>query len=186
MRTNDAALNALVSHLQKGGLLPKPGEPGAEALETVDVFDPKKMAKSIEQRINALVAKGVRDALEPVANAQRAEVAKRKVEEFIRDEAPELHKETGDQAFRTEVHEMLKANESMTLKTAYEVVKARHVLKGQRTEQEELVALREAARAHGLMVGRGSSKAKGPTLSKATEEKGDAYDIYEELMRNKT
>lgn len=130
-------------------------------------FDPYN-PDSFVDRIKQEVAKQLLETYKPVAERMELQAHQAKLEAF-QAEHPELRQ---DVDFRKSVAAELKANDNLNLEQAYWIVKGRRTVEEQQTQQKELAAYRDAARAAGLRVStgqKGGERKPPPTLKTGAE-----------------
>lgn len=143
----------------------------AETPVDADPFDPAVFNQRIEQE----VAKRLAEVLQPMQNEWQSQQRKAKLDKFKSDN-PDL------ETYKTEIVEVLKGNEHITLEQAYFLVKGKNQTETLRRQQEELNAYKSAAKEYGLKVGIGSVNS-GPLKPPATVKR-DAYSIFKWLQAN--
>lgn len=143
----------------------------AEAPVDADPFDPAAFNTRIEQE----VAKRLAEVLRPMQDEFTQQQRRTKLERFKSDN-PDL------ETYKTEIVEVLRGNDALTLEQAYYMVKGRASTEGLRRAQDELVAYKTAARDYGLKVSVGTTNT-GP-LKPPPSVKRDAYSIYKWMQAN--
>ena len=146
----------------------------AKASETPVDADPWD-ATSFNNRIEQEVAKRLNQVLKPMQDEYAGQQRRAKLDKFKSDN-PDL------ETYKTEIVEVLKSNEALSLEQAYYFVKGKNQTDTMRKQQEELAAYKDAARNYGLKVSLGSVNS-GP-LKPPASVKRDAYSIYKWMMAN--
>ena len=142
-----------------------------EAPVDADPWDPNAFNTRIEQE----VAKRLAEVLKPMQEEYTTQQRRAKLEKF-KSENPDL------ETYKTEIVEVLKTNDNLTLEQAYYLVKGKNQTEGLRRAQEELNAYKTAAKDYGLKVSVGSVNS-GP-LKPPASVKRDAYSVYRWLQAN--
>lgn len=143
----------------------------AEAPIDADPFDPQAFNQRIEQE----VAKRLNEVLKPMQQEFEVQQRRQKLEKFKSDN-PDL------ETYKTEIVEVLKTNDNLTLEQAYYMVKGRNQTETLRKAEQELQAYKTAAKDYGLKVSVGSVNT-GP-LKPPASVKRDAYSVYRWLQAN--
>ena len=146
----------------------------AEAGQEFDPFD----NKSMESYINNMVASKLQAVLEPMYQEQMKAQSNRKVETFMNDH-PELRT---DEALRTEVYEVLKANEHLDLAQGYWIVKGKRAKELAETQKKQQQQKKEINRQVASRIGNGK-KAGVTTPPNASEMSG--VDLYQYFLAQK-
>lgn len=142
-----------------------------EAPVDADPWDPQAFNQRIEQE----VAKRLADVLQPMQQEFEVQQRRQKLEKFKSDN-PDL------ETYKSEIVEVLKANQNLNLEQAYYMVKGRNQTETLKKAQEELNAYKTAARDYGLKVSVGAVNS-GP-LKPPASVKRDAYSVYRWLQAN--
>tara|TARA_R100001594_G_scaffold6004_2_gene17672 strand:+ start:7968 stop:8849 length:882 start_codon:yes stop_codon:yes gene_type:complete len=140
-------------------------------------FDPFDN-KSMETYINNMVAAKLQAVLEPMYQEQMKAQSSRKVEDFM-NEHPELKT---DEELRTEVYEVLQANEHLDLAQGYWIVKGKRAKQLAQLEKQQQQQKREINRQVASRIGNG--KKAGATAPPNASEMSGA-DIYQYLLAQK-
>ena len=146
----------------------------ASANPNVDLLDPN----SVKTYIDTLVRQGLHQALEPARRAHQSNIAQTKYTEFL-EANPELKT---NETVRTQVAELLRADKSMKLESAYYIVKGRQARQAELSSDARRAAERRAARAAAVKVSTPPSRAQArrqPVIKKGAR----SFDIYETLKR---
>lgn len=146
----------------------------AEAGQEFDPFD----NKSMESYINNMVAAKLQAVLEPMYQEQMKAQSNRKVETFMNDH-PELRT---DETLRTEVYEVLKANEHLDLAQGYWIVKGKRAKELAETQKKQQQQKKEINRQVASRIGNGK-KAGVTTPPNASEMSG--VDLYQYFLAQK-
>jgi uncharacterized protein (DUF2344 family) len=142
-----------------------------EAPVDADPWDPQAFNQRIEQE----VAKRLADVLKPMQQEFEVQQRRQKLEKFKSDN-PDL------EAYKTEIVEVLKTNDNLTLEQAYYMVKGKNQTETLKRAEQELSAYKTAAKDYGLKVSVGSANT-GP-LKPPASVKRDAYSVYRWLQAN--
>ena len=142
-----------------------------EAPVDADPWDPQAFNQRIEQE----VAKRLADVLQPMQQEFEVQQRRQKLEKFKSDN-PDL------EAYKTEIVEVLKTNDNLTLEQAYYMVKGKNQTETLKRAEQELSAYKSAAKDYGLKVSVGSANT-GP-LKPPASVKRDAYSVYRWLQAN--
>lgn len=142
-----------------------------EAPVDADPWDPQAFNQRIEQE----VAKRLADVLKPMQNEWESQQRRAKLDKF-KSENPDL------ESYKTEIVEVLKTNDNLSLEQAYYLVKGKTQTEKLRHAEQELQAYKTAAKDYGLKVSVGSVNS-GP-LKPPTSVKRDAYSVYRWLQAN--
>lgn len=142
-----------------------------EAPVEADPFDPQAFNQRIEQE----VAKRLAEVLRPMQEEFTTQQKRAKLEKF-KSENPDL------ETYKSEIVEVLRGNDNLTLEQAYYMVKGRSQTETLRKAQDELNAYKTAARDYGLKVSVGTTNS-GP-MKPPTSVKRDAYSVYRWLQAN--
>ncbi len=142
-----------------------------EAPVDADPWDPQAFNQRIEQE----VAKRLADVLKPMQQEFEVQQRRQKLEKFKSDN-PDM------EAYKTEIVEVLKQNDNLSLEQAYYMVKGKSQTETLRKAEQELNAYKSAAKDYGLKVSVGSANA-GP-LKPPVSVKRDAYSVYRWLQAN--
>ena len=146
----------------------------AKASETPVDADPWD-ATSFNNRIEQEVAKRLNQVLKPMQDEYAGQQRRAKLDKFKSDN-PDL------ETYKTEIVEVLKSNEALSLEQAYYFVKGKNQTDAMRKQESELAAYKSAAKEYGLKVSLGSVNS-GP-LKPPASVKRDAYSIYKWMMAN--
>ena len=146
----------------------------ASANPNVDLLDPN----SVKTYIDTLVRQGLHQALEPARQAHQSNVAQSRYNEFL-ESNPELKT---NEAVRTQVAELLRADRSMKLESAYYIVKGRQARQAELSTEARRAAERRAARAAAVKVSTPPSRAQARRRP-VIKEGARSFDIYETLRR---
>lgn len=142
-----------------------------EAPVDADPWDPAAFNQRIEQE----VAKRLADVLQPMQQEWEVQQRRAKLDKF-KSENPDM------ESYKTEIVEVLKTNDNLSLEQAYYLVKGKSQTDKLRQAEQELNAYKTAARDYGLKVSVGSVNS-GP-LKPPASVKRDAYSIYRWLQAN--
>jgi len=142
-----------------------------EAPVDADPWDPQAFNQRIEQE----VAKRLADVLKPMQQEWEVQQRRQKLDKF-KSENPDL------ETYKTEIVEVLKANDALTLEQAYYLVKGKNQTEKLRHAEQELSAYKTAAKDYGLKVSIGSANS-GP-LKPPASVKRDAYSVYRWIQAN--
>lgn len=142
-----------------------------EAPVDADPWDPNAFNTRIEQE----VAKRLAEVLKPMQEEYTTQQRRAKLEKF-KSENPDL------ETYKSEIVEVLKTNDNLSLEQAYYLVKGKTQTEKLRQAEQELSAYKTAARDYGLKVSVGSVNS-GP-LKPPASVKRDAYSIYRWLQAN--
>ena len=142
-----------------------------EAPVDADPWDPQAFNQRIEQE----VAKRLADVLKPMQNEWESQQRRQKLDKF-KAENPDI------ETYKTEIVEVLKTNDNLSLEQAYYLVKGKTQTQKLRQAEQELVAYKTAAKDYGLKVSIGSVNS-GP-LKPPASVKRDAYSVYRWLQAN--
>jgi hypothetical protein len=142
-----------------------------EAPVDADPWDPQAMNQRIEQE----VAKRLSDVLKPMQQEWEVQQRRQKLDKFKSDN-PDL------ETYKTEIVEVLKTNDNLTLEQAYYMVKGKNQTETLRKAEQELSAYKTAAKDYGLKVSVGSANT-GP-LKPPASVKRDAYSVYRWIQAN--
>lgn len=138
--------------------------------ETVEL-DPYS-TESFEQRIQQEVARRMNEMMAPLRQEQAYMRKKQQLDQFKTDN-PDL------QDYKSEIVEMLKSNQSLSLQDAYYIAKGKATNEQLRQAKTELQQHRENARAFGLKVGK-------PSVGIEKPPKGlNSYEVYKWLQARK-
>ena len=159
---------------------------GTQSLKSPDElpdYDPFN-EQSIAARIEAEVAKRLREVLDPMEQEYHSMKAEDSYNSFV-NEHPDLQT---DEGLRGDIQTMLEANESLDLETAYWAAKGRRKTT-QRAQEEQTRAARKKAEREAAFKGTGISRRPGRAAkpSKTDLKKMSAADIYrlaESMNRN--
>jgi hypothetical protein len=146
----------------------------AKASETPVDADPWD-ATSFNNRIEQEVAKRLNEVLKPMQEERASQQRRQKLAQF-KSENPDI------ETYKTEIVEVLKSNEALSLEQAYYFVKGKNQTDAMRKQEQELAAYKSAAKDYGLKVSVGSVNS-GP-LKPPASVKRDAYSIYKWMMAN--
>jgi len=146
----------------------------AKASETPVDADPWD-AQSFNNRIEQEVAKRLNEVLKPMQEERASQQRRQKLAQF-KSENPDI------ETYKTEIVEVLKSNEALSLEQAYYFVKGKNQTDAMRKQEQELAAYKSAAKDYGLKVSVGSVNS-GP-LKPPASVKRDAYSIYKWMMAN--
>jgi len=146
----------------------------AKASETPVDADPWD-ASSFNNRIEQEVAKRLNEVLKPMQEERASQQRRQKLAQF-KSENPDI------ETYKTEIVEVLKSNEALSLEQAYYFVKGKNQTDAMRKQEQELAAYKSAAKDYGLKVSVGSVNS-GP-LKPPASVKRDAYSIYKWMMAN--
>ena len=146
----------------------------AKASETPVDADPWD-AQSFNNRIEQEVAKRLNEVLKPMQEERASQQRRQKLAQF-KSENPDI------ETYKTEIVEVLKSNEALSLEQAYYFVKGKNQTDAMRKQEQELAAYKSAAKDYGLKVSIGSVNS-GP-LKPPASVKRDAYSIYKWMMAN--
>jgi len=142
-----------------------------EAPVDADPWDPQAFNQRIEQE----VAKRLADVLKPMQTEWEVQQRRAKLDKF-KSENPDL------ETYKTEIVEVLKTNDNLSLEQAYYLVKGKTQTEKLRQAEQELNAYKVAAKDYGLKVSVGSVNS-GP-LKPPASVKRDAYSVYRWLQAN--
>lgn len=142
-----------------------------EAPVDADPWDPQAFNTRIEQE----VAKRLADVLKPMQQEWEVQQRRQKLDKF-KSENPDL------EGYKSEIVEVLKTNDALTLEQAYYLVKGKNQTEKLRQAEQELSAYKTAAKDYGLKVSVGSVNS-GP-LKPPASVKRDAYSVYRWLQAN--
>jgi len=145
-----------------------------KAPEELPDYDPFN-EQSIAARIEAEVAKRLREVLDPMEQEYHSMKAEDSYKSFL-SEHPDLE---DNEALRGSVQELLEANQSLDLETAYYAVKGR-MKTSQRAQEEQTRAARKKAEREAAFKGTGLSRRPGRAAKpgKSDLKKMSAADIY--------
>lgn len=146
----------------------------AKASETPVDADPWDAA-SFNNRIEQEVAKRLNEVLKPMQEERASQQRRQKLAQF-KSENPDI------ETYKTEIVEVLRSNEALSLEQAYYFVKGKNQTDAMRKQEQELAAYKSAAKDYGLKVSVGSVNS-GP-LKPPASVKRDAYSIYKWMMAN--
>jgi len=162
--TNSDAFKALQAQAQQAA---------AEGQE-FDPFD----NKSMETYINNLVAQKLQGILEPMYQEQMRAQSSRRVDDFM-NEHPELRT---DEEFRSEVYQVLKDNESLSLEDGFWIVKGKRAKINAQREYQKQQQQKENRKAVASRIGNG--RKTGITAPPNSSDMS-ASDIYQYLLAQK-
>lgn len=162
--TNSDAFRALQAQAQQAA---------AEGQE-FDPFD----NKSMETYINNLVAQKLQGILEPMYQEQMKAQSSRRVDDFM-NEHPELRT---DEEFRSEVYQVLKDNESLSLEDGFWIVKGKRAKINAQREYQKQQQQKENRKAVASRIGNG--RKTGITAPPNSSDMSGA-DIYQYLLAQK-
>ena len=115
------------------------------------------------------------EVLQPMQTEWEVQQRRAKLDKF-KSENPDL------EAYKTEIVEVLKTNDNLSLEQAYYLVKGKTQTEKLRQAEQELNAYKVAAKDYGLKVSVGSVNS-GP-LKPPASVKRDAYSVYRWLQAN--
>lgn len=136
-----------------------------------DPFDPVAFNTRIEQE----VAKRLNEVLKPMQQEHEAQQRRMRLDKFKSDN-PDL------ETYKTEIVEVLKGNEHITLEQAYFLVKGKTQTEALKKSEQELAAYKTAAKEYGMKVSVGT--ATNGQLTPPATVKRDAYSVYRWLQAN--
>ncbi len=159
------------------------GTANLKAPDELPDYDPFN-EQSIAARIEAEVAKRLREVLDPMEQEYHSMKAEDSYKSFL-SEHPDL--ET-DEGLRSDIQVMLEGNESLDLETAYFAAKGRRKT-AQKAAEEQTRAARKKAQREAAFKGTGISRRPGRAAKpqKNDLKKMSAADIYrlaQEMSRN--
>lgn len=159
------------------------GTQSLKAPDELPEYDPFN-EQSIAARIEAEVAKRLREVLDPMEQEYHSMKAEDSYNSFL-GEHPDLKT---DEGLRTDIQAMLEANEALDLETAYWAAKGRRKTT-ERAQEEQTRSARKRAEREAAFKGTGISRRPGRTAkpTKTDLKKMSAADIYrlaEAMNRN--
>jgi len=147
-----------------------------KAEKEVKNFDPYDN-KSVEARIEQEVALRMKQMLEPIREANETQQRQSRLDSF-KSEHPDL------EGMKSDVANVLMANEHLNLEQAYWQVKGQQLHKQEQSQAAELKQYKSAAKAAGLKVG-GASRGRGTGVPQFVLDQDDPVAIYQWLKSNK-
>lgn len=158
--------------LLESGFYDKVSQQAESFTGELDPFNPQ----SIESKIQAEVAKRMKELIEPMR--QEAELNKRQIAlENFKRENPDL------ETYKVDIARMLMADKSLTLEKAYWIVKGQKTTEVSKRTAQELEEYKKAARDYGLKVG-GANRGTAGNIPDHIRTKG-AVAIYEWVSAQK-
>ncbi len=158
--------------LLESGFYDKVKEQSESFTGELDPFNPS----TIEAKIQAEVAKRMREMMEPLR--QEAELNKRQIAlENFKKENPDLAQ------YKTDIAKLLMTDKNLTLEKAYWIVKGQKTTELSRKTEAELAEYKKAARDYGLKVG-GANRGKASDIPDHVKQRG-AVAIYEWVAAQK-
>lgn len=164
-------LEALQASLLKGAEASRIDEVANGETVELDPYD----TKSFETRIEQEVAKRLQDMMQPMREEQYRMNKRAQLEKF-KQENPDL------MDYKTEVAQMLQANENLSLEDAYHIVKGRSLTEQNKKLQSELEARTARMRDVGLKLSQGSS---ARDLKQVPKHLKKGHEIYAWLKSQK-
>ena len=144
-------------------------------IEDFDPFDPESFKKYVEKEVSLRLAA----VLQPMQEEQQKMQAQQKVSAFV-EAHPEL-KTNGE--FKNEVKNLLLANESLDLESAYWIAKGKASAAQQAVSAEETKKRQEAAMRTASMISAGARRNAASISPNLKELK--AWEIYQHLKGSK-
>ena len=161
--------------LLQSDIMQKLQETAASDVGEFDPFNPESFKAYVEKEVAARLA----SVLEPMKAEQQKMQAQHKVSSFINSH-PELKT---NPEFKKQVKDVLLANESLDLESAYWIVKGKSSQAAAAVSAEETKRKAEAARRTAALISSGSRR-NAATISPNLKEM-KAWEIYQHLKGSK-